>query len=91
MAGRAFGIQMGVDVGGGSLIGPDGVAPIWMVGVSASVIFPCTTEFRFLLAPAHPDSPGKRPVRRLCVFSDPGRAIGPVCVFLCLSICVSRQ
>ena len=27
--------------GGGSLIRPDGVTPSWMVGVSASVIFPC--------------------------------------------------
>jgi len=30
--------------GGGSLISPDGVAPSQMVGVSASVIFPCTIK-----------------------------------------------
>jgi len=32
------------DDGGGSLISPDGVAPSWMVGVSASVIFPCAIK-----------------------------------------------
>jgi len=31
----------GGDDGGGSLISPYGVAPSWIVGVSASVIFPC--------------------------------------------------
>jgi len=47
--------------GGGSLISPDGVAPSRMVGVSASVIFPCTTKSRrsFLLLPAHRAGPGK--------------------------------
>jgi len=41
--------------GGGSLIGLDGVAPSRIVGVSASVILPCTIQSRrFLLAPAHP-------------------------------------
>jgi len=34
----------GEDEGGGSLISPDGVAPSRMVGVSASVIFPCITK-----------------------------------------------
>jgi len=68
-AGRASAPKWGGD-GGRSLISPDGVAraPIWMVGVSASVIFPCTTKsrIRFLLAPAHPGSLGKRAVKRLC-------------------------
>ena len=41
-----------------------------MVGVCASVIFPCTIKSRwsFLLAPAHPCSPRKRTVKRfVCV------------------------
>ena len=44
-------------------------APRRMVGVSASVIFPCTVKSRrsFLLAPAHPGSPGKRTIEWLCV------------------------
>jgi len=46
---------------------PFAVAPCRMVGVSASVIFPCTMNSRrFLLAPAHPGSPGERAVKRLC-------------------------
>jgi len=54
--------------GGGSLISSDGVAPIQIVGVSASVIFPCTIKSRrFLLAPAQAGSPGKRAVKWLCV------------------------
>ena len=57
--------------GGGSLIGPDGVAPSWTVGVSASVIFPCTRKSRrrFLLAPAHPGSwkKGRKTVVCVCV------------------------
>ena len=36
MAGRASGVKMGDDRGG-SLISPDGVAPTWMVRMSASV------------------------------------------------------
>jgi len=45
-----------------ALVSPDGVAPSWMVGVSASVIFPCTIKYRSsLLALAHPDGPGKGP------------------------------
>ena len=36
-------LKMG-DVGGGSLISPDGVAPSQMVGVSAFVILPCTIK-----------------------------------------------
>jgi len=58
------------DDGGGSLISPDGVVPSRMVGVSASAIFPCTIKSRrsFLLAPAHPDSPGKRAIKMVvCV------------------------
>jgi len=43
-AGRASGIKMGGDDGDGSLFIPDGVAPTQMVGVSASVIFPCAIE-----------------------------------------------
>jgi len=51
-------------VGGGSLINPDGVAPSWMVSVSASDISPCTTKSRRfpLLAQAHPGSPGKKAI-----------------------------
>ena len=43
--------------------------PSWMVGVSASVILPCTIKFRgrFLLATAYPGSPGKSAIKRLCV------------------------
>jgi len=67
VAGRASGIKMGDDKGG-SLISQDGVAPSRIAGVSAYVIFPCTIKFRrFLLAPAHPGSPGKRAVKRLFV------------------------
>ena len=48
---------------GGSLISPGGVAPSWIVGVSASVIFPCTikSRSRFFLAPAHVGCRGKGP------------------------------
>jgi len=51
------------------LINPDGVAASQIVGVSASDISPCTMKSKrnFLLAPAHPDSPRKRAVNRLCV------------------------
>ena len=42
------------DDGGGSLISPDGVAPIQMVGVSAHVIFPYNKK-------------SKRAVKWLCV------------------------
>ena len=53
--------KMGGDVGG-SMIIPDGVAPSRIICVSASVIFPCIVKSRrFLLAPAHPGSPGKWP------------------------------
>ena len=64
MAGRASG-----DEGRGLLISLDEVAPSRMVGVYASVIFPCTTKSRrrFLLALAHPDSSGERAIKRLCV------------------------
>jgi len=57
------------DDGGGSLVSPDGVVPSRMVGVSASLIFPCTIKSRrrFLLAPAHPVSPWKRAIKWLCV------------------------
>jgi len=66
--GRASGVKMGDD-GGGSLISPDGVAPSRIVGVSASDVSPCTMKPRkiFLLALAHPDGPGKRAVKQLCV------------------------
>jgi len=43
VAGRASGIKIGGD-GGGPLISPDGGASSQMVGVSASVISPCTIE-----------------------------------------------
>jgi len=49
-----------------ALIGPDGVVPSRMVGVSASVNLPLHHKSRSsLLAPAHPDGPGKRAVKRL--------------------------
>ena len=66
---RASGVKMGDD-GGGPLISPDGVAPIRMVSVSASVIFPCTRKSRrrFLLALADTGSPRNRVVKWLCVF-----------------------
>ena len=56
------------DEAGGLLISPDGVEPSWIVSVSDSDILPCTIKSRrFLLAPAHPGSPGKRAAKRLCV------------------------
>ena len=66
MAGRASCVKMGDD-GGGSLISLDGVAPSRIVIVSVSVIFPCAIKSRrFLLASAHPGSPGKRVIKLLC-------------------------
>jgi len=61
--------MVGADDGGGSLISLDRVAPICKVGVSASVVFPCTIKSRrsFVMAPAHPGNPGIR-VKQLCVF-----------------------
>ena len=52
----------------GTLLSPDGVAPIRMIGVSASInLFPCTIKSgSSLLAPAHPSGPGKMAVKRLC-------------------------
>jgi len=41
----AFGIKVGDD-GGGDTDSLDGVASRWIVGASASVIFPCTIESR---------------------------------------------
>jgi len=51
------------------LFSPDGVAPIQIVGASASVIFLCTIKSRriFLLELAHPGGPRKRVVKQLCV------------------------
>jgi len=70
VAGRASGIKMGDD-GGGLLISLVSVAPSWIVGVSgaAYVVFLCTIKSRrrFLLALAHPGSPGEMAVKRLCV------------------------
>ena len=45
------------------------MAPIRIVSVSASVVFPCTinSRRRFLLAPAYPDSSRKRAIKRLCM------------------------
>jgi len=49
-----------IDDGGGLLISPDTVAPSRMVGMSASVVFPCIIKSRrFLLAPADRASPRK--------------------------------
>jgi len=51
-----------------ALISPDGVAPSWTVCLPL-LIFPCTLKSRgSLLAPAHPGGPGKRAVKRLCVY-----------------------
>jgi len=59
------------DDGGGLLISKGEVAPSWMVGVSAFVIFPCTIKSRrrFLLAPPHLGSQkrGHRMVVCVCV------------------------
>jgi len=59
--GRVSGVKMGDD-GGGLLISSDGVTPIRMVSVSASVIFPYTTKSRrnFLLVPTHVVVPEKK-------------------------------
>jgi len=46
------------------LISLDGAAPSRMVSVTASVYL------LFLLAPAHPDSPGKMAVKWVCVYSQ---------------------
>jgi len=69
VTGRVSGSEMG-DEGDGSLFSPDGVAPSHIVGVSAFDVFPCTIKSRrrFLLAPAHPGSPGKKTVNG-CVCS----------------------
>ena len=49
-----------------ALLSPDGVAPSWMVGMSASVSLPLPIKSRSsLLAPAHPGGPGKRAVKWL--------------------------
>ena len=49
-----------------ALVSPDGVVPGWMVGVSASVNFPCAIKSkRSVLAPAHPGGPGKRAIKQL--------------------------
>jgi len=63
--GHSLGIKMG-DEGGALLISLDGVAPSRIVDVSASNISHCTTKSRrFLLASAHPGSPGKGALKRL--------------------------
>jgi len=51
------------DDGAGLRIGPDRVVPSQIVGVSASVIFPCIIKSRRFLGPAHPCSPGKRAIK----------------------------
>jgi len=57
--------------GGGSLISPDGVVPSQIVGVSASDICPLNHKVHktiFLVALAQRGSPGKRAVKKLCVY-----------------------
>jgi len=49
------------DEGGGSLIGPGGMAHSQIVSVSASDISPCIKSRRFLLAPSHLGNAGKGP------------------------------
>ena len=49
-----------------AVVSPDGVAPSWMVSVSALLIFPCTIKSRSsFLAPAHRGGPGKGVVKWL--------------------------
>ena len=51
-----------------ALLSPDGVAPSWMVGVSAFGNLPLRHKVgSSLLAPAHLGGPGKRAVKQLCV------------------------
>ena len=48
------------------MVSPDGVAPSWMVGVSAFINLPLHHKVhRSFLAPAHLGGPGKRAVKRL--------------------------
>ena len=65
------------DERGGLLISPDGVAPSWIVGVSASDISLCTIKSRrrFLLALAHLGSPRLRALKTI--------------VCMCVCLCVS--
>jgi len=52
-----------------ALVSPDGVAPSRMVSVSASVNLSLHHKVqKFYSGPAHPGGPGKRAVKRLCVF-----------------------
>ena len=94
MAGIASDLKMRDD-GGGSLIShgtADGVAPIRIVGASASVIFRCTIKSRrFFSGTGSPGSPGKRAVNCLCVFQS---VLIYAIVFLCclLFLCyIPRQ
>jgi len=71
-AGKASVVKMG-DNGGWSLVSPDGVATTRMVGVSASVIFPCTVKVqKFSSGSGSPGWSRKRAVKQLCV-----------CVYVC--------
>ena len=58
MAGSTSSVKMGGD-GGGSLISPDGVMPSQMVGVSASVTFPCTIKVQKKISSSGTDSEKK--------------------------------
>ena len=68
MTGRASGVKVG-DEGGELLIMPDGMAPSRIVSVFAFDISHCTIKSRrrFLLAPAHLGSLGKRVAKWLCM------------------------
>jgi len=58
------------DDGRGSLISPGGVAPSWMAGVSASVVFPCTIKVQKKISSGTGSprcSQKKSAVKRLCV------------------------
>jgi len=65
--------------GGGSLISTDRVAPSQMVGVSASVIFPCTIEDQKISSgtdsPGWSSKKGHKTVVCVCVF--PGEPVPP--------------
>jgi len=82
-----------------SLISPDRMAPSRIVSVSTSVIFPCTMDHkstRFLLAPAHPGSPGERGRKMVvCVCVGGGVSVLKMkqkyIIFKVLKVCICAQ
>jgi len=57
-----------------ALVSPDGVAPSWMVSLSASINLPLHQSRSSLLAPAHPGGPGKRAIKGLWWYSGQKQA-----------------